>query len=120
MTQDLPQDQDNAATAKIDYEPTTDRTLSITSGSSGIIPVPIKFDTEVEPDEQFKVLLFNPTNAQIMDDEAFVTIHDTSDLPPPDPGPFPDPPCIEGDPWCTCCGDISDSECQNPCPLTTQ
>ncbi|MEM7285591.1 MAG: Ig-like domain-containing protein, partial [Actinomycetota bacterium] len=50
-----------------------------------VFPVTITIDPDLidEPDEQFQLVISNPTNATIADDTGIITIQD-DDLPPPD------------------------------------
>ncbi|WP_354636243.1 Calx-beta domain-containing protein [Planktothricoides raciborskii] len=65
---------DDTATAGVDYTATTG-TLTFNPGETEkTITVPIIGDTEVEPDETFKVTLSNPTGATLADSEAIGTI----------------------------------------------
>ncbi len=50
-------------------------TLTIAAGTkSALIPISIIGDTVAEPEESFKVKMFNATNAVVIDDEAICTI----------------------------------------------
>lgn len=80
--------QDGTATAGTDYN-STSGTLTIPSGStSGTITIQVIGDTNVEPDETFKVKLSNPpAHATITDDEGVGTIQNDDVAPPPEPPP---------------------------------
>ncbi len=66
--------EDGSATGGKDYLPVAGMLVFMTSPEVQKISVPIVSDLDVEPDEMFSVLLSNPVNAVILDDEAIVTI----------------------------------------------
>lgn len=70
-----------SATGNVDYD-NASGTLIFTPGKAGLqIPIQVNGDTTVEPDETFRIVLSNPVNATIADDEGVGTIQN-DDVPP--------------------------------------
>lgn len=72
--------QDVTATANLDYRPIPRHVVHFRPGESRkSISILIHDDFEAEGDETFRVIIDNPTNIQILDNEAIATITDEAD-----------------------------------------
>jgi len=72
--------QDDLATSPNDYLAVSGMLIFSPSTTSQMISVQVNGDRDVETDETFRIVLYNPTNATISDDFAIGTIRD-DDMP---------------------------------------
>jgi hypothetical protein len=76
-----------SAASGVDFGQRSGVVLIPAGETEGGFEIPVYGDSEVEPDEDFRVSLSNPVNATIADGDADITIRNDDAVPPPAPLP---------------------------------